>query len=207
MSRRYHVDTAGNLESMRMAINVAWRATPEGSTVTHLINGVVVGTENAMAYAARHGIRPPELVGDDCLLIALDGTAALDLSAVNELHETMINAQLGKTLGDVSTPKVTALIQVSRPFENGKLPSGVRDLLDDRTVDIAIDIALSQIGTPEEIADSKSGKLYPNEGIARMFAQSQVETELQVSRATAALARKAARDSKTASDRELKLRR
>ena len=126
---RYHVDTAGNLEVVRQAINAAWRATPAGGTVTHMVGGVVTGTESLVAYEARMGIPPVQVVSPGRLII-VGADAALDIP---DTGKTAI--AIAPLLGQGGIPSAASLVQVSRPRENDRLPAGVRDRLDDLYVD------------------------------------------------------------------------
>lgn len=184
---RYHVDTAGALEIVRQAINTAWRATPAGSVVTHLYNGVPTHTEPVELWEARHGYpagHASQLVKPESLIV-VGADAALDLSPVKSRRGAMIDDHLGVGI----VPPESALVQVSRPREHGRLPTGVRDLFDDRY----IDDEWSKIGVP-------SG--HASEAVARAF----ITAELQGARATAALARKDARGSQAALERALGIR-
>jgi hypothetical protein len=126
---RYHVDTAGNLESVRQAINAAWRATPAGSVVTHMTNGVVTHTEPLAAYEARLGLEPTQVVHTSRLIVA-GADAALEIPDTGKTA-TAIAPLLGRN----GIPSAAALVQVTRPRNHSLLPVGVRDVLDDRYVD------------------------------------------------------------------------
>jgi hypothetical protein len=163
---RYHVDTAGNLETVRQAINAAWRATPAGSVVTHMFAGRVTHTEPLAQYEARLGLEPTQVVHSSRLIVV--GTdAALEIPDTGKTA-----AAIAPLLGQGAVPSAAALVQVTRPREHSRLPTAVRDALDDRYVDVEL-----AEDTPQ--------------------ARGRVTAELQGARASAALARKDARGGAT----------
>jgi hypothetical protein len=174
---RYHVDAPGALETVRQAINAAWRATPAGSIVTHVVNGVVTHTEPLAQYEARLGIEPTQVVHASRLIVT-GADAALEIPDTGKTA-----AAIAPLLGTGGIPSAAALVQVTRPREHSRLPTGVRDVLDDRYIDGELD------GT-DEAGQSRDTPA----------ARGRVTAELQGARATTALARKDVRGSQAALD-------
>lgn len=175
---RYHVATEQNCRLVREAINAAWNATPAAQVVTHVVNGVVVGTEPKAQYLARLGLPADheQLVHADRLIVA--GTdAALELPDTGRTGE-----EIGKLLGRGGLPSAASLVPVTRPREHSRLPAGVRDVLDDRYVDEQ----LAEEDTPQK--------------------RQQIRDELtNGGRAAAALARRDARGARGELDRAIGL--
>lgn len=177
---RYHVDTAGALETVRQAINGAWRATPTGSVVTHIVNGIVTHSEPLAVYEARLGLEPTQVVHASRLIVA-GADAALEIPDTGKTA-----AAIAPLLGRNGIPSAASLVQVTRPREHSRLPAGVRDKLDDAYVDGEWTLI---------------GNGHANEAAARAA----ITAELQGARATAALARKDARGAQAALERALGL--
>jgi hypothetical protein len=172
---RFHVDTAGALETVRQAINAAWRATPAGSVVTHMTNGVVTHTEPLAAYELRLCLQPTQVVHASRLIVA-GADAALEIPDTGKTA-----AAIAPLLGAGGVPSAAALVQVPRARAHNLLPLGVRDVLDDRWI------------------DGEWGKIGVANGHANeAAARAAIIAELQGGRATAALARKDARGSQGA---------
>lgn len=181
---RYHIASAGNCESVRQAINAGWRAGP-ASHATVLLTGERVPIAE---YELRTGraVGHFQLLTADRLIVA-GADAALEMpepASDGGLTWSHIADQLGKTIGGVPTPSAASLVQVTRARQHSLLPTGVRDVLDDRYVD-------------GEYA--KIGNEHANEAAARGV----ISAELQGARATAALSRKDARGSQAALDAAL----
>jgi hypothetical protein len=146
-----------------------------------MFNGVVVGTEPAAQYEARLGLEPTQVVHTSRLLIGDDGTAALEIPDTGKTAEA-----IAPLLGQGATPSAASLVQVTRPREHSRLPTGVRDLLDDRYIDGELD-GTDAAGEPRDTP----------------AARGLITAELQGAHAAAALARKDARKAQRAFEKTM----
>lgn len=172
---RYLVGTAGACEAARAAINAAWRATPAGSVVTHLYGGVPMHTEPLAQYELRLGLEPTQVVHTSRLIVA-GADAALEIPDTGRTA-----AAIAPLLGVGGIPSAAALVQVTRPREHSRLPTGVRDKLDDAWIDAQLD-GTDGNGQPRDTPGAR--------GL--------ITAELQGARAAAALARKDVRGTQAA---------
>lgn len=175
---RYHVANAGQCETTRQAINAAWRALPRSQVIRHVVNGVVIGEEPAADYYLRTTGRADfeEAIGPERLIVAGEDAAL-------EIHDSgVVGARLTALLGRGGLPRADELVQVTRAREHSRLPTGVRDVLDDRYVDEQ----LAEEDTPQR--------------------RDAIQAELtNGGRAAAALARKDARGARVELDRAIGL--